>query len=122
MAAREGRLCFAKHVSGWETILAAIGGLVGGFGIGVVVARRREQRMIERTRALEARVKQTVLPILDDRAEALGLSRSKRPERADPILGAVELAQTIQRVEERNHVQYSDTLELSRTELERRTK
>jgi hypothetical protein len=109
-------------VSGWETILAAIGGLLGGFGIGVVVARRREQRMIDRTRALEARVKKAVLPVLDDRAHALGLSKSERPKQADPILTAIELSQTIQRVEERNHVAYSDTLELSRTELERRTK
>ncbi len=108
-------------MAAWETLLAAIGGLVLGFGLGLVAGRRREQGRARDLARLRSRVRASVLPVLEGRAQALGVSRSERGyDTEDPLEAVVDLSSTIQRLEDAQNMAFSDTLELSRKELDRR--
>jgi len=108
-------------MGGWETVLAAVGGLVLGFGLGFSLARRREQEMTRRMRRLESRIRASVIPVLEDRAQTLGVSREERASDADDAFGmAVDLSVSIQRRQENANLAFSDTLEVQRADLERK--
>lgn len=109
-------------MAGWETVLAAIGGLILGFGLGMVVSRGRDPDATKRLRRIESRVRGSVIPVLEARALALGLNKEQRDSReTDPLELAVSLSTSIQQFEEHNDVAFSDTLEVSRADLEDRS-
>jgi hypothetical protein len=101
-------------VAPWETVLAAVGGLVLGYGLGLVAGRKRERRLARNLRKVQSRVRASVIPILEGRAQALGLPRSARSyETEDPLDVAVDLSTSIQRHQEEQGLAFSDTVELS---------
>ncbi|MEM9194385.1 MAG: hypothetical protein AAGF12_34730 [Myxococcota bacterium] len=105
-------------MTGWETILAACGGLVLGFGLGMVLTRGRELDGAKRLRRIESRVRGSVIPVLEARAMELGLTKEQRDSHeTDPLELAVSLSTSIQQFEDNNNVAFSDTLEVSRAEL-----
>lgn len=94
------------------TALAAFAlGAVLGWGLRgraiVSLARERERE--------RHRIRASVLPVLERRASALSIRRERRSE--DPVEGAVEVASAIQAAEEKLVLPFTDTLEISRTEL-----
>jgi len=106
-------------VDGWVALLAALGGLVLGIGIGLVLGRSREQRIRRRLDRLESRLRTSIIPVLEGRAHSLGLPRNSRAtDGEDPVDVAVNLSSSIQRLEGDASLPFSDTLELSRKELE----
>jgi hypothetical protein len=108
-------------VGGWQALLAAIGGLILGLGVGVVWARRSKHVAMLGLRRVDARVRASLIPVLEAQAHALGLSREERsPEYEQALEEAIELATLIQRLQEQNDMAYSDTVELSRKDLSRR--
>lgn len=104
-------------MNGWETLLAAVGGMLVGLGLGVTLGRRGEMRYRAEHARLEASVRTSVVPVLEARAEALGVAT---PE---PVSGsvstAVTLADAIRRHEARTELPYTDTLALDARALVR---
>lgn len=108
-------------VGAWETVLAAAGGLILGLGLGLVIARMRERDLSQRLRRLEARLRSTVVPVLEARAQALGIPPAERQSyQDDPVETAVGLSASIQRVEGDPNLAFSDTVEVARAEMRRR--
>jgi hypothetical protein len=106
-------------VEGWETVLAAVGGLVLGIGLGIVIGRRHAHGYVRRMRRVESRVRASVIPVLEDQAHTLELPHDERaPGVEDPFEVAVDLATAIQRHRDSHDMAFSDTLEVSRKKLE----
>jgi hypothetical protein len=104
-------------VEGWETVLAAFGGLVLGLGLGMVFGRRHAQDADKAARRLRSRIRASVVPVLEGQALALGLSREERASQSeDPCDVAVDLSVSIQKFQDSHNMAFSDTLELSRSE------
>ncbi len=102
----------------WETVLAAAGGLVLGVGLGLALARARERDLLRRLRNDQARVRASIVPVLEWRAEALGIPAADRQSLSDdPIELAIGLSASIARVEGDPNLAFSDTVEVSRAEL-----
>ncbi len=102
-------------MNGWETVLAAVGGMLLGLGFGITIGRRGEERVrLERVR-LEAELRETVLPVLVERASELGVDTSSRG--ADAIVDSIELASAIRHGGTRSDLPYSDTLDVSGASL-----
>lgn len=92
-------------------------GLVVGAALGWI-ARGRALDALATSRLREhERIRTSVLPVLERRASALHVKRDRRSE--DPVEGAVEVASAIQAAEEKLVLPFTDTLEISRTELAR---
>ena len=99
-------------MSGWETVLAALGGLLLGFGAGLVATRRRERALERRITRFSQQLRSHVVPVLEERAASLGLSPSERSsESDDPLTLAVSLAGSIQRFSDARTLPFSDTLD-----------
>jgi len=63
---------------------------------------------------MQRRVRTTLMPILEERADALGLSaRDRDPVGADPVEVALMLGEDVRRAEERQALPFSDTVELT---------
>ncbi|RLB56334.1 MAG: hypothetical protein DRJ42_03580 [Deltaproteobacteria bacterium] len=106
-------------MAAWETLLAAGGGLVLGFGVGLFVGGRRARVVAKRVRRLKARLRGSVIPILEGRAQALGLPRSKRAYATeDPLEAAVDLSTSIIQHQEQHNMALSDTVDLLRADLD----
>ncbi len=102
-------------MGGWETVLAAVGGLVLGLGLGVGWAGREQRRLRRQLAQGGASLRNSVVPVLAKRADALGLRVSLRPTpKATPLeealAEAVELAEQLQEFGEENALPFSDTL------------
>lgn len=109
--------CILGGVEGWETVLAACGGLVLGLGLGMVVGRRNARGAEKLVRRLRSRVRASVVPVLEGQALALGMSRAERASQSDdPFDVAVDLSVSIQKHQDSHNMAFSDTLELSRSE------
>ena len=102
-------------MNAWETVLAAVGGTLLGLGFGITIGRRGEERVrLERAR-LEAELRETVLPVLAERASELGVDTTARG--TDAFAESIELALSIKRGATRSDLPYSDTLDVSATSL-----
>jgi hypothetical protein len=106
---------YDRFVSGWETVLAAVGGLVLGLGLGLTWGGRGERRVVRRLRSAQSRIRSSVLPVLQSRAESLGLGKGEDEE--DPLEQAVDLSTRIERFESDKNLAYSDTVEVERKRL-----
>ncbi|HEY8431380.1 MAG TPA: hypothetical protein VIL20_23530 [Sandaracinaceae bacterium] len=105
-------------MAGWETLLAALGGMILGVGVASIASRRRERRSLRQKLELEARVRREVVPVLERRAHVLRVPPAERGnERDGPIEVAVALASAIRRIEESIELPFGDTVEVARTEL-----
>ena len=101
-------------MSGWETLVAALGGLSVGVGLGILLGRRGEDRLRLHVASMERRVRTTLVPILQSRAGALGLPTKPRESgRGDAVEIAFELGESVLRAEERQALPFSDTVEFS---------
>lgn len=94
-----------------------------GIALGAVLGwglRGRALLALEAERTAEhERIRTSVLPVLERRAAALSLSRERHPEA--PVERAVAVASAIQAAEEKLVLPFTDTLEISRTDLARAT-
>ncbi|MCS6798560.1 MAG: hypothetical protein NZ898_08515 [Myxococcota bacterium] len=92
------------------TLLGVTGGLVLGLGVGWIAARH--MAAVARARWLldRSRVRHGVLPVLEARADALGVHRPAADPEDDPVEAAVELARRIDAVERRVEIALSDTM------------
>lgn len=109
------------RMHGWEAVMAALGGLLLGLGLGVGSARRREVREAD---ALERRIReleQVAVPWLRARAEALGAAPHtlERDPSDDALATTRGLIETIQRLEREDLLPYNDTMELEAMALTR---
>ena len=112
------------------SILAAVGGLVAGAGFGVALTRRQAASPPpdDRVREMTHRLREKVSPVLERRAEILGIPVPPRV-RIKAEHGSVELdgdeverlstiAEAIRTKEEADSVALSDTVQISKKELE----
>ena len=105
-----------------ETILAAVGGLVLGGGIAAYVYRQRERRWLRERLEIETRLRRVVVPVLERRAETLGIPTSARGANADgPVVLTMTLASAIRAEEESGELPFGDTVEVSRSDLDEET-
>ncbi len=105
---------------GWETLLAAIVGLAVGGGAAAVLSRQRERRSMRARVEIETRLRRMVVPVLERRADALGIPPAERGADDDgPIELAVTLAKAIRSIEESADLPFGDTVEVARRELDR---
>lgn len=106
-------------MEGWETVVAALGGLLFGLGLGLALSRRREARIRRRLTQQAQRLRAAVIPVLEERADALGLSADERKSASDePHELAVHLAESIRRFTDARTLPFSDTLDAARVVLE----
>lgn len=106
-------------MAGWETLFAALGGLVLGAGLATFMGRQRERRWMRERVATESRLRRDVLPVLERRADTMGIPPSQRGQGVEDVVELVgELGRVIKREEESGDLPFGDTLEASRRELE----
>ncbi len=102
-------------MSGWETLLAALGGLVLGMGLASLISRRRGRRWMRQRVELETRMRREIVPVLERRADVLGIPPSDRGDDGEgPIALAITLAQAIRLAEESTELPFGDTVEVAR--------
>lgn len=105
-------------MDGWETVLAALGGLLLGLGLGLTLGRRRESGLRRKLTLLDSGLRRSVIPVLEDRALAIGLPVGERSrESTDPVRVSLELSASIRRFEESQDLPFSDTLEIDAEHL-----
>lgn len=105
-------------MAGWETLLAALGGMILGIGVASLASRQRERRWMRQKLELETRVRREVVPVLERRADVLGVPPAERGSEHDgPIAVAVTLASAIRLIEESSELPFGDTVEVARKEL-----
>jgi len=108
-----------------ETVVGLAGafalGAAVGLALGLLLAHRRETVAMKRVASLEARVRASVIPILERRAETLGVPASTRAGASgDAFEVALSLAHSVQRTEESLNIGLSDTLQVARSEVQQR--
>lgn len=60
-------------MTAWETIVAAVGGLLLGLGLGLSIGRRNAAGVVAARDADDARIRSAVLPVLEQRVSELGI-------------------------------------------------
>ncbi|MEM9069620.1 MAG: hypothetical protein AAGE52_13995 [Myxococcota bacterium] len=99
-------------MTGWESIVAAVGGLLLGVGVGLLLARGRDSALRQRMNKHLGVLRTNVIPLLESRAEAVEL-----PDDVSEPLELVErLSTSLRRHEEAQELPFSDTVEFSREE------
>jgi hypothetical protein len=108
---------------GWEAVMAALGGLLLGLGLGVGSTRRRNLREADELARRVRELEHVAIPWLRARAEALGAPPQslERDESEDALATARALFDTIQRLEREDLLPYNDTMELEAMALTRDT-
>jgi hypothetical protein len=102
-----------------ETAIAAVLGLIVGALLATFVAASRARRLRHQKLEVETRIRRTVVPVLERRADALAIPPAARGSNGDgPIVIAVSLAQSIQALEESGELPFGDTVEVARKELD----
>ncbi len=105
---------------GWETLLAACGGLALGAGLTALRALQDRRRWFRERVELETKVRRFVVPVLERRADVLQIPPSERGTPEDgPLHVSVTLARAIGHLEESADLPFGDTLEVARNELQR---
>jgi len=106
-------------VPGWETLLAALGGLVLGVGLATWMGRQRERRWMRERVAMESRLRRDVIPVLERRADTMGIPPGQRGQGIEDVVELVgALGRAIKQEEESGDLPFGDTLEASRAELD----
>ena len=101
-------------MSGWETLVAALGGLSVGAGLGILIGRRGEGQLRRQLAQVRTRTRSSVLPVLERRAEELDIPTQDRQFASnDPVELALLLSESVARAEEKQELPFSDTVELS---------
>lgn len=114
---------YPRLVVEWVTVLAAGGGVMLGIGLGLAFARKRLAMVALRARRDQARLRASVVPVLEARAQQLGIPQDERQSHADdPVDVAVGLSVAIMRIDGDPNLAFSDTVELARAELDPRKK
>lgn len=104
---------------GWETLVAAAGGFAIGGGLAAIWARQRQARTARERVELETRLRRTVIPVLERRADVLGIPPSERGVDSDGAAAlTVTLAQVIKTQEESAELPFGDTVEVDRSSLD----
>lgn len=104
---------------GWETLIAAAGGLALGAGVAAIWARQRQGRTHRERVELETRLRRTVIPVLERRADVLGIPPADRGEDGDGAVAlTLALAQVIKTQEESAELPFGDTVEVDRKSLD----
>jgi hypothetical protein len=101
-------------LTAWETILAAIGGLVLGLGIGMWLAGRRVRHLFARERREQTRAVAQLVPILERQAKIAGVDL---PSGELTLSQAADLAVAIRGREERQRFALSETIALPASEI-----
>lgn len=103
---------------GWETLLAAFGGLALGAGLTALRSIQDRRRWLRERVELETKMRRFVVPVLERRADVLRIPAAERGDHTDgPLHLSVTLAQAIGNVEESADLPFGDTLEVARNEL-----
>jgi hypothetical protein len=99
-------------MTGWETVLAAVGGLLAGLGVGIALGRRGERELQRRLHEHAAQLRRSVIPFLEERAATLGLPESERHRHVDdPLELVVRLSVSVRATSERASLPFTDTIE-----------
>lgn len=115
----DANLAYSPLVIGLEIALAALGGAIVGAGVMTWVSRSRERAQLRERIELEARLRRDVIPVLERRADVLGIPASQRGHNADGTgLLVSTLARAIRNEEESGDLPFGDTLDASRAELD----
>lgn len=105
-------------MAGWETLLAALGGLVLGMGVASLLSMQRDRRWMRQKVELETRLRREIVPVLERRADVLGIPPADRGQDGEGPIGlAITLAQAIRLAEESTELPFGDTVEVARKEL-----
>jgi hypothetical protein len=106
---------------GLETLIAALGGVLLGAGLVALVMRQRARQQATRDRVeVEVRLRRMVVPVLERRADVLGIPPAQRGTNADgPIELALTLAQAIAIAETSGDLPFGDTVEVSKKDVQR---
>ncbi len=100
-------------MAGWESVIAALGGLLVGIGIGMLLGRKRELTLRRRLTTHATELRSTVIPILEEHADKLGLPDSERcQESSNPLELTVRLSRSLGRHAEAQELPFDDTMEL----------
>lgn len=110
-------------MAGWETLLAAVGGLLLGGGAVALLSRRHGRRWMRQRVELETRTRREIVPVLERRADVLGIPPSARGHDGEGPIGlAITLAQAIRTAEESTELPFGDTVEVARGDVARELK
>ena len=111
-------------MAGWETIVAAVGGVALGFGLALAWQLREVRSLRRRIYELRAEMRRSVLPVLERRAVELAIPKEQRRSEApeDPAMTAVTLAEVIRAHEDRQSLPFSDTLDISQDQMQSRAR
>lgn len=107
---------------GVESIIAVAGGLFLGTGLGILLGRgTRDGGAKRELTEHRAALANTVIPVLEEHADALGLPEHERcREIHDPMRLTVALSTSIRRHQEAKDLPFSDTLDVAVPKHERK--
>ena len=101
-------------------ILAVVGGVLVGIGVGLVLGRGREKGVRRHLTEHRLALRASVVPVLEEHADALEMPESERcGDVDDPLDLAVALSISIRRFKDAQHLPFSDTLELGRDTIKK---
>jgi hypothetical protein len=102
----------------FETVLAAVGGLLLGIGIGLAISYRRERNGARELFRMFSKLRSDVIPTLERQARLLGIARTADDSSRDALETAIEISAAIdRRASVDGGLAYSDTLEVSRSRV-----
>jgi hypothetical protein len=105
-------------MGGWETVLAALGGLLLGMGLGMGLGRGRERAVVRRLDEHARRLRRVVVPLLEEHADELGLPEADRCRNTDdPLEVTVQLSAAIREHERPSVLPFSDTIQAPRSSI-----
>lgn len=93
-------------------VMAVLGGFILGAGVGWLIAKATSGSDSHELTRMAAQYRQSVIPILERQADAIGLPKAHRSwDTTDDFKLTLGLAEAIRDHETTKHLPYSDTLE-----------